>query len=144
MLEQRIKVISEAVAREIDRRSFLKQMSTTILAGVSALVVAPMLGNKEGKVAAAAPVVPTISCAPPGPYCTVNGAATDGCRGGHCYQHGTPGNVVACEVYYTFYTTGCWTTAQGGGYWTCCDCRCTNGVTCGCAQFTPGGNPSPH
>jgi hypothetical protein len=68
----------------------------------------------------------------------------NGCRGGHCYQHRSGGVIVTCSLYYTFYATGCWTSANTdgrGGYWTCCDCECFNSsgtrvAACGCAQLS--------
>jgi hypothetical protein len=52
------------------------------------------------------------------------------------------GTVYQCRIYY-IYQAGCWTTAATGGYWTCCDCQCTNGSTCGCAQFSSSPSPRP-
>ncbi len=144
MLEQKIKVFSEALARVVDRRTFLRRMGGTMVAGVSAMVMGPALASAGAGAASKALASPTISCSPPGPYCNTGGGDTSGCRGGHCYQHQTAPNTVTCQVYYTYYATGCWTSAVSGGYWTCCDCRCSNNATCGCAQFNPGGNPSPH
>lgn len=147
MLEDRVKVFSEALARAIDRRTFVKRVGSTVVAGLGALVMGPLVGKSTAKAAATGAMGPlgSPSCAPPGPYCNTGGGILSGCRGGHCYQHQTS-PVVTCDVYYTFYTTGCWTTAVSGGYWTCCDCRCSNNATCGCASFNPGpsNNPSPH
>jgi hypothetical protein len=53
------------------------------------------------------------------------------------------GQVQQCRVYYTYYQAGCWTTAVSGGYWVCCDCRCDNNQTCGCAQFSTSPAPRP-
>jgi hypothetical protein len=147
MLEYKIRLVSEALARAMDRRTFLKRLSGTVAAGVSAMVLGPSLaaaGVKAGPGIEGGP-----SCAPPGPYCNIGTGILSGCRGGHCYQHGTSPNTVTCVVYYTFYGTGCWTTAVSGGNWVCCDCRCSNNATCGCAQFNPTGTgtstePSPH
>lgn len=145
MLEQKVKIFSEALARAVDRRTFVKRVGAGVMAGVSALVMGPLVARSGMTPASASASLasPNISCAPPGPYCNNGGGDLSGCRGGHCYQH----NGGSCVVYYTFYTTGCWTTAVSGGYWTCCDCQCSTG-TCGCASFNPGGspsnNPSPH
>jgi hypothetical protein len=143
MLEQRVKVFSEALARAVDRRTFIRRVGGSMVAGVATLVMGPLLTKPMSQAAAAALAAPTISCAPPGPYCNNGGGNLSGCRGGHCYQH----QGGTCQVYYQFYTTGCWTTAVSGGYWTCCDCQCTTG-TCGCASFNPGvapsNDPSPH
>ena len=151
MLEHRIRVISEALARETDRRGFIRKVGGAIVTGVAAVVMGPGLGTQLRR-ASAAPVLPNRArCAPPGPYCNIEGRSggldePTGCRGAHCYQHRTSpgGPLLSCVVYYQFYpTTGCWTTADGAGYWTCCDCTC-GGATCGCAQFSPiGGLPQP-
>src|SRR3954452_19643356 len=88
------------------------------------------------------PVVP--SCAPPGPYCNLNGVnEPNGCHGGPCFPHlnTTPG--VQGPLWYCCYQAGCWTTAASGGYWTCCDCQCSDGSTCGCAQFSGSPQPRP-
>jgi hypothetical protein len=150
MLEHRIRVISESLAREVDRRGFLRKVGGAIVTGVAAVVVGPGLGTQLRR-ASAAPILPNRArCAPPGPYCNLEGLSggldePTGCRGAHCYQHRTSpgGPLLTCQVYYTFYATGCWTTADGGGYWTCCDCNCGS-ATCGCAQYnSTGGLPQP-
>jgi hypothetical protein len=143
MLEQRIRIISEGLARSIDRRAFLRRTGSAVASGMAALALGSVLTNNPSKANAGALVPSPPSCSPPGPYCNVNGVATDGCRGGHCYQHKSGGTTYACQVYYTYYQQGCWTTYVSGGYWTCCDCQCGGGGTCGCAQFNPGGNPNP-
>lgn len=144
MFEQKVKVFSEALARAVDRRTFVKRVGSTVVAGIGSLVMGPMISRSAARAAAGVMAAPNITCAPPGPYCNNGGGNLSGCRGGHCYQH----NGNACVVYYAFYTTGCWTTAVTGGYWTCCDCQCTGGATCGCASFNPGvspsNDPSPH
>src|SRR3982750_418026 len=140
MLEKTTRIISENLARSVDRRLFLKRTGQSAFFGLAALAVGqslPSLASADGK------NPPNISCAPPGPYCSVSGQPTDGCHGGSCFQHMTGGQVYQCQVYYTYYQAGCWTTASGGGYWTCCDCRCTNGSTCGCAQFSTTPVPRP-
>jgi hypothetical protein len=89
-------------------------------------------------------------CNPPGPFCNLNGNVQDpnGCHGAHCFHHLYNGTVYQCRVYYAYYQTGCWTTAAGGGFWTCCDCECLNKygqriATCGCAQFSLSPAPLP-
>lgn len=145
MIEQKVKLVSEWLARAVDRRVFLRRMGGGVVAGVAALVMGPVLARSGMSTASASKSLssPNISCAPPGPYCNNGSGDLSGCRGGHCYQH----QGGACEIWYAFYTTGCWTTAVSGGYWTCCDCTCTTG-SCGCASFnpsvTPSNNPSPH
>jgi hypothetical protein len=148
MLEQRIRLISEALAREVDRRTFLRRAGGAVVAGVVALVMGPALTSSTAGVSAS-PLVPNAAnCSPPGPYCNLDGQGEpNGCREGHCFQHVSSGQLLQCRVYYTFYpTAGCWTTVSGNGYWTCCDCSCTNGAinaNCGCAHYSRAGVPLP-
>jgi hypothetical protein len=136
MLEQRIKVASEALARAMDRRTFLRRTGGTVVSGVTALALGSLLRSSTALAAANAPIVPEVpNCAPPGPYCNTGAGALSGCHGAHCFQH-LSGTVQPCHVYYAFYQVGCWTSSGTGGFWTCCDCQCNGGSTCGCAQFT--------
>jgi hypothetical protein len=152
-LNHTTRLISENLARAIDRRTFLKRASQTTFAGLLALAGGHGLAGK----AAATGGGPTPSqpplrpqCAPPGPFCNLDGNTNEpnGCHGGHCFQHLHNGEVLQCRIYYTFYQTGCWTTPVAGGYWTCCDCECLNSGgqrvrTCGCAQFSTNPLPQP-
>jgi len=138
MIEQRIKVVSEALARAMNRRVFLRQAGTGVVSGVTTIELGSMLSKSTASASMTVPkVVPDISCSPPGPYCNIGTGDTSGCRGSHCFQHLYNGTVYSCNVYYQYYPGGCWTTASGGGYWTCCDCSCGQPrvATCGCAQF---------
>ena len=142
MLEHTTRVVTENLARSINRRSFLRRAGEATFAGMAALAA-----GKGGAVFASSsrkppqPVVP--QCAPPGPYCNLNGVnEPNGCHGGSCFQHMSAGQVQQCRYYY-IYQAGCWTTAVTGGYWTCCDCRCDNNSTCGCAQFSTSPAPRP-
>ena len=149
MLDQKVKILSESLARTIDRRKFLKQTGGTLFAGMAALAAGHLMGGK----ASAAERLPAYNppvCNPPGPYCNLNGNTQEpnGCHGGSCYQHNYQGNVLQCRVYYQWYQAGCWTTAVSGGYWVCCDCECFNTsgqrmMSCGCAQFSTGPVPRP-
>ncbi len=146
MLDQTIRVFSEGLARALDRRTFLKRTAGTIASGIAALVMGPMLAANSRAIAA--PLIPTVAnCAPPGPYCNLDGQnEPNGCRGASCFQHVSSGQLLQCRVYYIYAITGCWTTSSGGGYWTCCDCTCTNGTTnasCGCAQYSGAGGAVP-
>jgi hypothetical protein len=142
MLHRTTRIITENLARTMDRRSFLKRTSETMFVGMAALAsghaVLTTASAKQGR----QPPQPTVpSCAPPGPYCNLNGVnEPNGCHGGSCFQHLSGGQVRQCRYYY-IYQAGCWTTAVTGGYWTCCDCRCDDNSTCGCAQFS--GSPAP-
>jgi hypothetical protein len=145
-LERSTRIWSESLARAMDRRTFLKRASQTTFAGLIALAVGHGL---PGRAAAGdrtkPPQVP--QCAPPGPYCNLDGNAQDpnGCHGGHCFQHRYQGQVIQCHIWYCCYQAGCWTTPSGNGYWTCCDCECGNPAvtTCGCAQYSANPVPSP-
>jgi hypothetical protein len=148
MLDQKVRIISEGLARAIDRRKFLKQTGGTVFAGMTALAAGHVLGGKASAVERQ-PTYNPPQCAPPGPYCNLNGVnEPNGCRGGSCYQHNYQGTVLQCRVYYQWYQAGCWTTASGGGYWVCCDCECFNNsgqrmMSCGCAQFSSQPLPRP-
>ena len=145
------RVISENLARAIDRRTFLKRTSQATFAGLMALAVGHGLGGRAAATRGGPtpPQPPTPpQCAPPGPYCNLNGVnEPNGCHGAHCFQHLYQGEVLQCRIYYQYYQAGCWTTPVAGGYWTCCDCECLrNGVrvrTCGCASFSTTPIPLP-
>jgi len=134
MLEQRIRTVSEALARGINRRTFLRHTGTAVVSGVSTLVMGSLLANSPVNAAGRkGPLIPAITCSPPGPYCNTGAGNLSGCHGAHCYQHLYNGTILSCEVYYQYYAAGCWTSADG---WTCCDCSCGSPrqTTCGCAQ----------
>jgi hypothetical protein len=146
VLEQKVRILSESLARSMDRRKFLKQTGGTLFAGMTTLAVGHMLGGKASA-AERKPVYNPPVCAPPGPYCNTGGGDLSGCHGSSCYQHLYQGQVVQCRVFY-IYQAGCWTTASGGGYWVCCDCECFNTTgqrvaSCGCAQFSTQPVPRP-
>jgi hypothetical protein len=135
MLEQRIRIVSESLARAVNRRTFLRQVGGAVVSGVAALALGPTLTSSRAWAAAPKgnkPVIPAITCSPPGPYCNTGGGNLSGCHGAHCYQHLSGGVVQTCHVYYQYYQVGCWTSSDS---WTCCDCQCTGGVTCGCAEY---------
>ena len=146
MLERTTRIVSENLARSFDRRAFLKRTGETAFLGMAALAAGHAM---PGRASAASPggQPPRVpSCAPPGPYCNLNGNTQDpnGCHGGSCFQHLYNGQVYQCRVFY-IYPAGCWTTAASGGYWTCCDCECGTPrvTTCGCAQFSANPVPRP-
>jgi hypothetical protein len=147
MIEKTTRILTENLARSINRRTFLRRAGEVTFAGMAALAAGRSLPAFAGAGAltggSGEPPIPLVpQCSPPGPYCNLNGVnEPNGCHGGSCFQHLNGGSVQQCRVYYTYYQAGCWTTAASGGYWTCCDCRCDNGSTCGCAQFN--GSPAP-
>ena len=145
MLERQLRLVSESLARSVDRRKFLKRAGTTIFTGMAALASGHLLA---GRASADAPVSMDPVCAPPGPYCNLNGVnEPNGCHGGSCFQHLYQGQVVQCRIWECCYQAGCWSTVVKGGFWTCCDCECLQkGVrvaTCGCAQFSTNPPPRP-
>ena len=150
MFDQKVRILSESLARTLDRRKFLKQTGTTMFAGIAALAAGHTLAGNSAAIGSPVktPMVP--QCVPPGPYCNLNGNTQEpnGCHGGSCYQHRYNGTIYQCYVYYAYYQAGCWTTPVSGGYWTCCDCQCRNSAgqtmqNCGCAQFSTGPVPRP-
>jgi hypothetical protein len=152
MLERPTRLISEELARLVDRRTFLKRASAATMGTLMALAAGHGLAGtasarrQPGSGGPQTP--PTISCAPPGPYCNTGGGDLSGCHGGHCFQHLYQGQVLQCRTWQCCYQAGCWTTQSGNGYWTCCDCQCYNNqgqavTTCGCAQYNGPGQPPP-
>jgi hypothetical protein len=140
MLEERVKLLSEGLARSVNRRGFLKHTGTAIFGGLTAVAAGHMTVGDALARRVQPPEQP--SCAPPGPYCNTGQGILSGCHGASCFQHLSGGQIQQCHYYY-IYQVGCWTTASGGGYWTCCDCRCDDNSTCGCAQFSSGPMPRP-
>lgn len=45
MIDQKIRVLSEVLAREVDRRSFLKRAGGAVVAGIATLVLKPTLAS---------------------------------------------------------------------------------------------------
>lgn len=151
MFDHKVRVLSEGLARTLDRRKFLKATGTTMFAGIAALAAGHSMGANAAAngIRARKEQPPNPVCAPPGPYCNLDGVNyPNGCHGGGCFQHRTGGQIYQCRVYYQWYQAGCWTTPVSGGYWTCCDCECLNNsgqrvASCGCAQFSTGPVPRP-
>jgi hypothetical protein len=159
MLEHKIRIISENLARVVDRRQFMQKTGSTMFAGLIALAAGHGLARNASAAGDRTPrIVNVPQCSPPGPYCNTNGTnEPNGCLnsqpGGpysaRCFQHYSSGQMLYCRVYYTYYQGGCWTRASNGGYWTCCDCECSvqpggNRVaTCGCAGFSLEPVPGP-
>jgi hypothetical protein len=144
MIEKTTRIITENLARTLDRRAFVKRTGGVVFAGLAAMASGHMVPALAGARAGQPPQPTVPSCAPPGPYCNLNGVnEPNGCHGGSCFQHLNSGTVVQCHLWYCCYQAGCWTTASGGGYWTCCDCQCSDGSTCGCAQFSGSPQPRP-
>jgi hypothetical protein len=138
-----MRILTESLARAMDRREFLRRTGSALFASVAALAAGHMV---SGPAWAASRVPQVPQCAPPGPYCNLDGNRNDpnGCHGASCFQHLYNGQVLQCRVFY-IYQAGCWTTPVTGGYWTCCDCECGTPrvTTCGCAQFSTSPYPRP-
>ena len=146
-LDRWARFAGEELARSLDRRAFLKRAGSSAFLAVAGLAsgrmfasVAQAAGGGATRPApwpAAAGPYATPHCSPPGPYCNLSGVnQPDGCQGANCYEHLNNGKVVTCTLYYQYYAAGCWTAADSGGFWTCCDCSCSDGSHCGCAQFS--------
>jgi len=148
-LERTTRILSEGLARAIDRRTFLKRASQVTAAGLMALAAGHGLAGQAAAVRGGPqpPQPPTPLCGPPGPYCNTGSGNNSGCHGAHCFQHLYQGQVIQCRTWFAFYPVGCWTTADStnGGYWTCCDCECGQPQTtaCGCAQWSSAPLPQP-
>ncbi|HEX9989919.1 MAG TPA: hypothetical protein VGE45_15765 [Chloroflexia bacterium] len=144
LFDQKVRVVSEGLARGVDRRGFLQKTGSAIFAGVAALAAGHAMGGSALAAQAGRSIPNRPRCAPPGPFCNIDGNnEPNGCHGAQCFQHRSGSTTYQCKVYYQFYAAGCWTTVDGGGYWTCCDCTCGGGGTCGCAQYSMGPVPLP-
>ena len=145
MLKNTTRLLTETLARNMNRRSFVKSASETLFGGVAALAAGHLIPAVAGAAGNPLPRPIVPQCAPPGPYCNLNGQnEPNGCHGGSCYEHLYNGTVLQCYFIY-IYPAGCWTTPVTGGYWTCCDCGCGSPqvTSCGCAQFSAGPVPRP-
>ena len=152
MLEEKVKLLSEGLARTMGRRKFLSSTGATLFSGLAALAAGhAMLGRASAQSVGGDTVVAPWPpyCAPPGPYCNITGQSDNsGCNGAHCFRHLYNGQMLQCSISYHWYPrVGCWTVfyQPHDGYWTCCDCSCANEVAyCGCAQYTGSqGTPPP-
>src|SRR5438477_8595329 len=101
MLERTTQLVSENLARALDRRSFLKRAGETACVGMAALAaghLVPALASANGGIG---PPIPTVTaCAPPGPYCNLNGVnEPNACHGASCFQHVYNGQLLQCHAY---------------------------------------------
>src|SRR5688572_16607333 len=154
-LDKTVRLLTESLARTVDRRKFLKQAGTSVFAGMAALAAGHFsLARASASPDPYTPPWPPV-CAPPGPYCNITGVSDgSGCLGARgpydpgasCFQHLYNGQILQCRVFY-IYQAGCWTTPSGGGAWTCCDCSCPipggGSRSCGCAQYSVDPPPRP-
>jgi len=146
VFQRTTRLFSESLARSMDRRGFLKRASQVTFASMAALA-AGQAGVLRASAATRKPPILTPNCAPPGPYCSIDGNILSGCHGASCFQHLNNGQVLQCRFWY-IYQAGCWTTPTGTGYWTCCDCECfdtggTRQAASGCAQYSDTPSPRP-
>jgi len=144
MFERTTRLVSENLARAVNRRVFLKRTSQTAFVGLATLAAGHSLADRADAASrpGSGPKTPFITCGPPGPYCNTGTGDLSGCHGAHCWQHMYNGQVLQCQIWTAFYPVGCWTSGDG---WVCCDCQCgTPMVTsCGCAQHTGSAPPLP-
>jgi hypothetical protein len=164
MLEDKVRLFSENLARALDRRKFLTGTGTVMFGALAALATGRtalakqvVTGSSDTGTSDRTPPPWPPQCAPPGPYCNITGTSdASGCMAsrpyepsGSCFQHLYNGQMLQCRIMYGWYQAGCWTTNVAGGRWTCCDCGCS--VTgnepyarlCGCAQFSSSPPPRP-
>ena len=146
LFDHTTRVLSESLARAVNRRAFLKRASQTTFAGLATLAAGHILTSQTSAArqpgGGPQPQTPFITCAPPGPYCNTGGGDLSGCHGAHCWQHLYNGQVIQCQIWNAFYPVGCWTSGDG---WVCCDCQCGIPMvtSCGCAQHNGQATPSP-
>lgn len=152
MFDQKIRILTEGMARAMGRRKFLTQASAAVFASVAALASGRALGgtvsaqqkDANGQPQPARPLVGPCQ-APQNTFCSVNvPQSSDGCQGAYCFQHKHVNEILECRLSYNWgYSVGCWTVMDqtGGAYWTCCDCDCGNSSdphvwSCGCARYS--------
>jgi hypothetical protein len=148
-LDKLTRFVSEDLARGLNRRSFLRRAGGSAFAFMITLATGRLFTARSTAQAADGTIglrpapapIGTIICTPPGPFCNTGGGPLSGCHGAHCFEHLYNGQLYTCRLTYNWFPVGCWTNSGNGGYWTCCDCRCADGIFCGCAQFS--GNPAP-
>src|SRR5436305_7314338 len=102
MFERKVRIASEALARGMSRRTFLRRTGGVVVTGVTALAMGSLLPKGTAQVDAGTLVPSTPSCAPPGPYCNIGTGDLSGCRGGHCFEHFSNGQLTMCHVFYIY------------------------------------------
>jgi len=151
VLDKMTRLASEELARTVDRRTFFKRVGGGMFLFLAGWASQGLTGRPASARALTGPgrrPAPLAQpaggpcCAPPGPYCNLDGQNNpNGCQGGNCFKHLYEGQIINCSLEYDFYAAGCWTSSCQGGYYTCCDCECYNPqgariTSCGCAQFS--------
>src|SRR5256885_15900668 len=113
MLEHGTRIWTESLARAFNRRAFLRRAGEATFVGMAALA-AGRGGTALAARSGTRPPQPTVpSCAPPGPYCNLNGVnEPNGCHGGSCFQHLNGGSGQPSRGYFAFYQAG-WLTTRG-------------------------------
>ena len=103
-----LEILSESLARNIDRRTFLKRTSQSVFAGLLAVAVAT--GCRVAPPLAAAPKLrrrpSRRSARRRAPTAIRGGGILSGCHGGHCFQHLYGSDVLQCRVYYQLLSVG--------------------------------------
>jgi hypothetical protein len=124
-MESSIRRVSEALARQVDRRDFLKKSAASVFTVVTAASLGSLLGRSTAYAITCTIVQPNDACH------FLNGIC-GGCTGSTC----PPGTLSDCGGW----TNGCWCTEQfckpvnNWGYYECCDCK-VGVACCGCQQF---------
>jgi len=141
LLDTCTRYVSETLARAVNRRTFLWRAGGGVFLALITWTAGLGFGPRRAAAQTGAGGLPC--CTPPGPYCNLdgNGHQPNGCQGANCFEHLDAGVVLTCAISAQYFAAGCWTTHCNGGYWTCCDCACSDGhgrpiVHCGCAQFS--------
>src|SRR3954451_24866437 len=123
-LDRTTRLVSEELARSVNRRGFLKRAGQTVFYTVAALASGHLLNNRAEAAGKAPPKAPRdpgtisdIACNPPNQtFCNRGGGDLTGCHGGQCNSHLKDGKLYTCTRDYYYYPgTGCWTTATSGG-----------------------------
>jgi len=139
VIENFTKIISENIAREVNRSEFLRVTLGGLFIGTIALVANPLNTLAGGNKNWCAIWYKNGTCDPPrGTYCS-------GCPTSSTTTKCPSGYVVSTAWYAT---TGCWChySTSGGSSTICCDCvksgtsttSTSNSTACGC-KFTTSG-----
>lgn len=138
MYEQEIRPLpgSVRIAETIERREFLRRVSTTLFMGFAAASAgtAGVLGFLADPAKAAGACCP--SCCGPSPCCNTSCCNKTCCPDGGSYICGTSDGCEGRDTRY-YGGAGCWSCHGGCGSCSttiCCDCKTNN--TTGCPNFT--------
>src|SRR5436305_904497 len=108
-LDTHVRPAVEQLARQMNRRSFVRRTASLGFGSVAALASGHLAGSFASASSRVRPLDPV--CAPVGPYCNLDGNIHDpnGCHGASCFEHLYQGEVLQCKVFYNYWQAGCWT-----------------------------------